>query len=58
MGVGQQATTDDELAILAELDGTTAPQEQAAAPQAGRAPAERTPGAERKEAGRREPEAS
>lgn len=58
MGVGSQAATDDELAILAELEGTAGPQEKTATPQAGKTQAERVPAAERKESGRREPEAS
>lgn len=60
MGVTGQTVTDDELAILAELDAPAPPQrEQAATPPAGRTPPERAPAAERKQQPeRREPEAT
>jgi hypothetical protein len=59
MGVTGQTATDDEMAILAELDAPAAAPEQAAAPpETGRTPAQRTPMPERKQAERQEPEAT
>jgi len=60
MGVTSQTATDDELAILAELEAPVPPQrEPAAAPPAGARAPERAPAVERKpQPERREPEAT